>query len=42
MLRLKSSYIRENPQVWQTSTTPEDATRDDTEGWHAAWMSRPL
>ncbi|KAM5541503.1 hypothetical protein V8D89_004693 [Ganoderma adspersum] len=42
MLRLRSSYIRENPQVWQTSRTPEGATRDDTEGWYAAWMPRPL
>ena len=42
MLRLTSEYLKENPQVWRTSTTPEDATRDDDEGWNAAWMTRPL
>ncbi|KAM5541506.1 hypothetical protein V8D89_004696 [Ganoderma adspersum] len=42
MLRLTSEYMKENPQVWQTSTTPEGVTRDDNEGWYAAWMTRPL
>ncbi|KAI1784566.1 hypothetical protein LXA43DRAFT_1041611 [Ganoderma leucocontextum] len=42
MMRLTSKYMKENPQVWQTSTTPEGATRDDEEGWYAAWMTRPL
>ncbi|PIL32441.1 hypothetical protein GSI_05143 [Ganoderma sinense ZZ0214-1] len=42
MLRLTSRYMKENPQVWRTSTTPEGATRGDDEGWYAAWMTRPL
>ncbi|KAI1784575.1 hypothetical protein LXA43DRAFT_208173 [Ganoderma leucocontextum] len=42
VMRLTSKYMKENPQVWQTSTTPEGATRDDDEGWYAAWMTRPL
>ncbi|KAI1784589.1 hypothetical protein LXA43DRAFT_208645 [Ganoderma leucocontextum] len=41
MLRLASKYIKEHPQVWQTSTTPEGATREDSEGFLAAWMTRP-
>ncbi|PIL32444.1 hypothetical protein GSI_05146 [Ganoderma sinense ZZ0214-1] len=41
MLRLMSKYMRENPQVWQTSSTPADATRDDVEGYYARLMTRP-
>ncbi|KAM5541504.1 hypothetical protein V8D89_004694 [Ganoderma adspersum] len=41
MLRLKSEYMRENPQVWRTSATPEGTTREDSEGFLAGWMTRP-
>ncbi|PIL32435.1 hypothetical protein GSI_05137 [Ganoderma sinense ZZ0214-1] len=41
MLRLRSKYMQENPQVWQTSTTPEGSTRGDEEGLLARWMTRP-
>ena len=41
MLRLKSKYIKEHPQVWQTSMTPADATRSDSEGFLAEFMTRP-
>ncbi|KAI1784573.1 hypothetical protein LXA43DRAFT_208138 [Ganoderma leucocontextum] len=40
ILRLTSKYMKENPQVWQTSTTPEGATRDDVEGFYAKWITR--
>ncbi|PIL28685.1 hypothetical protein GSI_08729 [Ganoderma sinense ZZ0214-1] len=39
MLRLKSEYIRKNPQVWQTSTTPADAMREDKEGYYATLLT---
>ena len=39
-LRLMSDYIKKNPQVWQTSTTPADATRPDDEGYLAKMLSR--
>ncbi|KAI1784587.1 hypothetical protein LXA43DRAFT_901310 [Ganoderma leucocontextum] len=41
MLRVKSTYLKEHPQVWQTSTTPEGAMRGDREAILAAWMTRP-
>ena len=41
MLRLMSKYMRENPQVWQTSTTFEGAARHDVEGFYADWITRP-
>ncbi|KAM5541520.1 hypothetical protein V8D89_004710 [Ganoderma adspersum] len=41
MLRLMSKYMRENPQVWQTSSTSEGATRNDVEGFYARWITRP-
>ena len=41
MLRLKFEYMRENPQVWRTSATPEGTTREDSEGFLAEWMTRP-
>ena len=41
MLRLRSEYIRRNPQVWRTGATPEDATREDVEGFYARWITRP-
>ena len=41
MLRLSSEYIKKNPQVWQTSTTPAGATREDVEGFYADWLTRP-
>ncbi|TBU54945.1 hypothetical protein BD310DRAFT_908619 [Dichomitus squalens] len=39
-LRPMSGYIRKNPLVWQTSTTPADATRPDDEGYLAKMLSR--
>ena len=41
MLRLRSAYIKANPQVWQTSATDADATREDVEGFYADWLTRP-
>ena len=41
MLWLMSKYMREHPQVWRTSTTPEDATREDSEGLLADFLTRP-
>ncbi|KAM5535253.1 hypothetical protein V8D89_011059 [Ganoderma adspersum] len=41
MLRLRSAYIKANPQVWQTSSTSADATREDVEGLYADWFTRP-
>ena len=41
MLRLRSEYIRRNPQVWRTAGTPEDATREDAEGFYADSLTRP-
>ncbi|KAI0071020.1 hypothetical protein K474DRAFT_1679718 [Panus rudis PR-1116 ss-1] len=35
MLRLKSEYMRQNPQVWQTSMTPPGSVREDVESYHA-------
>ena len=40
-LRLMSKYLKENPQVWQTSTTPEGTVREDEQGFLAKWMTRP-
>ncbi|TBU24930.1 hypothetical protein BD311DRAFT_670717 [Dichomitus squalens] len=39
-LRLMWGYIQKNPLVWQTSTTPADATRPDDEGYLAKMLSR--
>ena len=41
MLRLRSAYIQANPQVWRTSETDADATREDVEGFYADWLTRP-
>ena len=41
MLRLRSEYIKRNPQVWRTGETPEDATREDVEGFCADSLTRP-
>ncbi|TBU59987.1 hypothetical protein BD310DRAFT_923640 [Dichomitus squalens] len=35
MLRLMSEYMKKNPQVWKTSSTPAEATRPDVEGYYA-------
>ena len=40
MLRLRSEYIKRNPQVWRTSATPSDATREDVEGLYADSLTR--
>ncbi|TBU31026.1 hypothetical protein BD311DRAFT_825627 [Dichomitus squalens] len=39
MLRLMSEYIKVNPQVWKTSSTPAEATRPDVEGYYAAMLA---
>ncbi len=36
-----SKYMKENPQVWQKSTTSDGVTREDREGFLAEWMTRP-
>ncbi|KAI1784332.1 hypothetical protein LXA43DRAFT_1101509 [Ganoderma leucocontextum] len=41
MLRLRSEYIKQNPQVWRTSTTSADATREDMDGFYADFLTRP-
>ncbi|KAI1791922.1 hypothetical protein LXA43DRAFT_1008482 [Ganoderma leucocontextum] len=41
MLRLRSEYIKQNPQVWRTSTTSADATREDVEGFYADLLTQP-
>ncbi|TBU28324.1 hypothetical protein BD311DRAFT_333539 [Dichomitus squalens] len=40
MLRLRSEYIKKHPQVWQTSTTPAEATRPDVESLVARSLVR--
>ena len=40
MLRLRSEYIKQNPQVWRTSATPSGATREDVEGSYADSLTR--
>ena len=40
-LRLRSDYIKRNPQVWRTSTTAAHATRPDDEGVLALMLTRP-
>ena len=41
MLLLMSKYMRENPQVWQTSSTLDGATRNDVQDFYARWITRP-
>ncbi len=41
MLRLRSEYIKQNPQVWRTSQTATDGTREDVEAFYADWLTRP-
>ena len=40
-LRLRSDYIKRNPQVWRTSTTAAHATRPNDEGVLALMLTRP-
>ena len=41
MLRLMSKYMKDNPQVWQTSSTPEGTMRNDVQDFYARWITRP-
>lgn len=41
MLRLRSEYIKQNPQVWRTSQTATDATQEDVEAFYVDWLTRP-
>lgn len=40
--KLTSDYMRQNPQVWQSSTDPPEAVREDVEGDFAKLMSDML